>query len=121
MVDLWLDDVRPCPYIGWVWAKNYDEAIEILKTNKVRKCSLDHDLSFLQYANLHEPFFEKTGYDVVLWMEENNIWPEEPPVVHSHNPVGAHRMALVISDHYNCYPSSITQRAGTSGKGKGWV
>ena len=81
-VDLWIDDVRECPYIGWVWAKNYDEAIEILKTNKVRQCSIDHDLSFLQYRNMYDPFTEKTGYDIVLWMEENDIWPEEVPIVH---------------------------------------
>jgi len=120
-VDLWIDDVRECPYIGWVWAKNYDEAIEILKTNKVRQCSIDHDLSFLQYRNMYDPFTEKTGYDIVLWMEENDIWPEEVPIVHSHNPVGAKRMADVISNYYQCYPTSILRRAAASGKGIGWA
>lgn len=41
-----------------------------------------------------------TGCDLVSWMEENEVWPENPPVVHSMNPVGKDRMQRVIWKHY---------------------
>lgn len=47
-MNLWLDDVRePHKFgcLGWEWAKTAAEAIELLKTGKVEKASLDHDLA----------------------------------------------------------------------------
>jgi hypothetical protein len=41
-----------------------------------------------------------TGYDLVLWMAENNNWPSEKPQVHSANTVGAPRMRGVIDRYY---------------------
>jgi hypothetical protein len=113
--NLWLDDVRPCPFVGnWQVAKNYTEAVEILTKYRVVKCSLDHDLSPEHYfpstqhsENLN--FKEKTGYDLVCWIQENAAWPVEPPIVHSFNPVGARRMALVLARHYDCRSEDLLQ------------
>lgn len=108
---LWLDDCRP-PYMhgcqGWHWAKTAAEAIMVLNTGKVDEASLDHDL-----AEEHYPWncsaIEKTtgtGYDVVCWMEENNVWPVNGTRVHSMNPIGRARMEQVIERAY----ASISDR-----------
>jgi hypothetical protein len=99
---LWLDDIRePAKHgcAGWTWAKTADEAIDYLKTGTVTEASLDHDLSFEHYElGSNSGYKEKTGYDVILWMEENNVWPKTL-AVHSMNPVGAQRMLGVAKLH----------------------
>lgn len=113
---LWLDDVRDpseyafyregSPIIGgydYTWVKTADEAIALLKTGAVVYASLDHDLAFDHYMGNYSFMGhnkEKTGYDVVKWMEDNNVWPENGTVVHSMNPVGRQRMQQVIDKHY---------------------
>lgn len=111
MIKLWLDDVRPCPFIGnWKIAKNYDEAIKILSENEIDEAWLDHDLAEDHYTMNNDPDYtspNKTGYDVVLWMKENNKWPKEVCMVHSLNPIGSKRMCEVIAQHYNTkYPET---------------
>jgi len=100
---LWLDDVRdPLQYgrIGWMWVTTAEDAIAVLKTGAVTQASLDHDLSAM--ASIGQPAIgEKTGYTVVLWMEENNVWPKDGVEVHSMNPAGAQRMLDVICRHCN--------------------
>lgn len=91
---LWLDDLRPAPESGWICVTSADDAIKFLKTGEVKEISLDHDLDFEHYGNLKGK--EKTGFDVVLWMEKNNIWPEKIKV-HSMNPVGKKRMEEKIN------------------------
>lgn len=101
-MNLWLDDIRPPwkhGYVGWQWAKTADEAIAFLKTGLVLRASLDHDLS--EAATLGKPRpGEQTGYSVVCWMEENNVWPPDGVIVHSMNPAGRQRMEQVIRKHY---------------------
>ena len=108
--NLWLDDERPCPYVGnWRVAKNYEQAVEILSKYTVVRCCLDHDLAWEHYDGTvdQKQYTEKTGLDVVKWMANNDCWPNVAPVVHSHNPVGALNMARILSDHYNCTPESL--------------
>jgi hypothetical protein len=100
-VKLWLDDIRdPVRFgcLGWHWAKTADEAIAILATDTVEEASLDHDLSV--NATMGLPCQEKTGYDVVCWMEATGHWPKKKPAVHSQNPSGAARMRQAIDRHY---------------------
>jgi hypothetical protein len=40
---VWLDDVRDAPD-GWVHVQTPEEAIELLRSGKVKEISLDHDL-----------------------------------------------------------------------------
>ena len=57
---VYLDDERSTPD-GWVRVYWPDEAIELLRTGNVIEISLDHDLG---------DDVRGTGYDVVLWIEE---------------------------------------------------
>lgn len=95
---LWLDDYRRAP-VGWFWAKTYDECISYLQKGTVEELSLDHDLteehmmigagsSYLpdSYDNVTE-----TGYHVVLFMRDNNIWPKLIRV-HSASELGRKRI-----------------------------
>jgi hypothetical protein len=101
-MNLWLDDVRKCPFIGnWKTAKNFDEAVKIMQENEIEEAWLDHDLAYEHYGHVKpEEYTEKTGYDFVLWMKENNRWPTKLCIVHSLNPVGSERMCEVIAEHY---------------------
>lgn len=107
---LWLDDVRePWKHgcLGWEWVTTATAAISALATGQVECASLDHDLANEHYPWNREnaedlsPRGEGTGYDVVCWMEENNVWPKGGVSVHSMNPVGRKRMQVVIDKHYN--------------------
>jgi len=88
-IRLYVDDIRNPVFSGlrdWVVAKTSAEAIEILKTQNVIECSLDHDLGG-----------DDTGYIVACWMEENNVWPKDGTFCHSANPIGRHRITAVIN------------------------
>lgn len=104
-VKLWLDDIRDplkLGLVGWTWVKTADEAIALLSSGRVRRASLDHDLTISQ--TLGNTDREKTGYDVVLWMEENNTWPPEGVSVHSMNPEGRIKMNKAIRRQYGAKP-----------------
>lgn len=77
---LWVDDERPAPE-GWVWAKTSETAIGLVMLanytdTPVVEISLDHDLGG-----------DDTTRPLVLWMAEQEIWPEIVRV-HTQNPVG---------------------------------
>lgn len=57
---VYLDDERATPE-GWIRVYWPDEAIELLESGDVTEISLDHDLGDDDRG---------TGYDVVLWVEE---------------------------------------------------
>ncbi len=93
-VRMFLDDIRnPGPDLGegfqdWVTVRTAEDAIRLLSQGDVVECSLDHDLGR-----------GKTGYDVVCWMEEHNVWPPDGVWCHSANPVGCMRIRDVINKH----------------------
>lgn len=86
---VYLDDERSAPS-GWVLIKTVEECITLLKTGVIEALSLDHNLGYSINGK------ERSGYDVVLWMEEQIVtsaWtPPNIITVHSQNPVGAMRM-----------------------------
>src|SRR5208282_3585606 len=108
---LFLDDVRDPEEFGapgWVWAKTAADAVKIFGSGKVTQASLDHDLTQEQmtrggiYGTVCEDG-QKSGYDVVLWLEEHpEYWPIDGVRVHSANPAGRNRMERVIERHYHC-------------------
>jgi len=79
MINIYLDDERSTPdgYVRCYWPQ---EVIQLLKTEKVNILSLDHDLGDDSRG---------TGYDVLLWLEEQAaLYSFEPPrfiTVHSAN------------------------------------
>lgn len=114
-VNMWLDDIRPPPP-GYSLVKTVGEAIAVLMLHDVERCSLDHDLGacekcmqgkspeqWLAEANYQSmPNCEHfgTGYELVCWMEANNVWPKHKPAVHSANPAGRARMQAVIDKQW---------------------
>ena len=92
---VWLDDLREAPP-GWVRVRTPEEAIALLETGEATEISLDHDLGLLDGER------ERTGYDVLLWLEREvaeGRWVLRLPEigVHSANPVGRARMEQAIA------------------------
>lgn len=90
---LYVDDERPCPD-GWILAKTYQEAIQIIFEPgcfAITHLSLDHDLGT-----------EKTGYDIACAIEAGahaRHLPEIPFMTcHSANPVGKERINKALSN-----------------------
>src|SRR5271169_3405793 len=90
---LWLDDVREAPSDDYITCKTYEECIEFLHNDirnhihEIDEIDLDHDLGT-----------DKTGYDVILWLEQL-IWEHikiPKIIVHTQNVVAAHRMKMAI-------------------------
>lgn len=115
ITDLWLDDdpKRKPPICGlsWTWVRTYDEAIEALKSGTVVFASLDHDLADEHYVKYFSAEYEgldydtsdckeKTGYDVLLWMQENDVWPSEGVRIHTMNNVRKPIMLAMVEEHY---------------------
>ena len=73
---VYLDDERQEPE-GWHRVKTAPEVIETLKTGRVTHLSLDHDLG--------DEAVVGTGYDVLLWLEEEVfVHAFTPPVLAIH-------------------------------------
>jgi len=59
---------------------------------------LDHDLGGRQWVDSNE---EETGYQVALWLSENEELQPRKIIIHSFNPIGAGKMKqLLPSSHY---------------------
>jgi hypothetical protein len=87
--------VREAPD-GWVHVKTPEEAIDLLGSGDVEEISLDHDLGLATSGS------ERTGYDVLTWLEQavaTGAWQHPVPMisVHSANPVGSLRMERAIA------------------------
>ena len=90
MLKLWVDDIRPAPE-GWIWAKDYSEAMIYIRTGNVSQISLDHDLGESS---------EKTGYDIACQIEALSHSGQIPPMawsVHSANPIGKKRIISALT------------------------
>lgn len=86
---VYLDDERVAP-AGWVQVRWPEEAIGLLQTGRVTELSLDHDLG---------DDARGTGYDVLLWIEEQVACNEfVPPAIniHSANPAARQRMEAAV-------------------------
>lgn len=91
--------------------KTADDAIEALKTGTVEFASLDHDLCFEHYIVFDEAYRtggtydvshidSKTGYDVMLWMRENHVWPKSGVRIHTMNTVRKPIMIGIVEQQY---------------------
>lgn len=107
---VWLDDSRPAP-TGWLHLRSVDAAQRLLTARLVREMSLDHDLGWCadciregkhlrQTQHRHCPH-TPTGYDLCVWMADQNIWPPVPPAVHSGNLEGGARMLGLIASRWS--------------------
>lgn len=93
---IYLDDERNTPE-GFVRCYWPEEVIALLKNNKVSLVSLDHDLGDDNHG---------TGYDVVLWIEEqvytNNNYIPPTILVHSANSSAGDKMRQGIENINKC-------------------
>lgn len=90
---VWLDDRRE-PSRDWMWVKTPEEAIALVQAGAVEELSLDHDLGLTDNDGR-----ERTGYDVLLWIEEQVATARLVPPklsVHSANPPAHERMLRAI-------------------------
>lgn len=87
MINVFLDDLRPCPK-GYKYVQTADECIKLITKNKVNTLSLDHDLGF----------GKPSGFEVVKHMVQYRIYPKKV-VIHSANPFGRLRMVELLVKH----------------------
>ena len=83
---VFLDDERVTPD-GWWRVYEPHQMIEMLQTGMVTHISLDHDLG--DDVNIG------TGYDVILWIEEQVVMSDfKPPhiLIHTSNPSARQKM-----------------------------
>ena len=122
MIDLFVDDVRVCPYVGWVTARTIEAAKKWLKAGAVEHLSLDHDMGACQECidarrDVGDMLTPETtfvswcphaedGTKLVHWMIETGHWSVIKPTVHSANPVGAARMRGMIDRYWVEHESS---------------
>ena len=105
MSKVWLDDKPQVPWRAamfpapeWTHTRWPKDTIELLKTGTVTELSLDHDLDDKDAADAAGRK-EITGYDVVLWIEEQvKKHGFRPPVirVHSQNGPGRDRIMAAV-------------------------
>lgn len=108
---MYLDDLRECPD-GYVVARNFDEAVQLIENNEVNILSLDHDLGEDEFKNLMP-----TGYDLVKYFCEKGLRANKI-FIHTDNSVGRENMYQTllgarrrgfISKDIEIYHYSITQ------------
>ncbi|MFH1903509.1 MAG: cyclic-phosphate processing receiver domain-containing protein [Candidatus Omnitrophota bacterium] len=95
---IWLDDKRDPEewnHPGWIWVKTANECIELLKTGEVEAISLDHDLGEINGKQ------EKTGYDVIRWIEDQvgedtGFLPPRIMKPHSNSYIGHEKIKVAI-------------------------
>lgn len=78
MWNLWLDDLRPCPYEGWRIARSTEEAKTLVTDlGPPTTMSLDHDLGG-----------DDTAMRFVRWLSDVHFETIPDWQIHSANPVG---------------------------------
>ena len=90
MINLYLDDLRPCPD-NFTLARNALECRLLLLSNDVNTLSLDHDLGEVD---------AETGYDLCKWLVElgnyeSSIYPKQI-FLHTANGVGRDNMFKLL-------------------------
>jgi hypothetical protein len=85
MINVFLDDERPCPK-NFRLARSVKECIRLLKTKKVKILSLDYDLGFGQ----------PNGMELVQYMVAHNLYARKI-IIHSANPFGRFRMYSLLN------------------------
>ncbi|GFN32364.1 cyclic-phosphate processing receiver domain-containing protein [Paenibacillus xylaniclasticus] len=104
---IFLDDYRKCP-AGFVLARNAEECIMLLANLPVGILSLDYDLGYGQ----------PTGLEVVRYMVENGVYPQEV-YLHTSSEAGRMQMYHLLAQHapksmtlhYRAMPEEVRERA----------
>jgi hypothetical protein len=86
---LYIDDIRPVPAGFDIVARDFQSAIDALKTGNITHVSFDHDLGT-----------EESGYNIACWVEGGaaaGTLPRMTWAVHSANPPGAERIRMAMT------------------------
>lgn len=86
---VYVDDNRKCP-VGWELARNYKEAITLLRTGEVTCIDMDYDLGE-----------RKNGVDIMHWIQisvKSGKIPKPEIFYHSANPFGNQEMIRIGSE-----------------------
>jgi hypothetical protein len=92
---LFLDDIRFPVDQGWIIARTYDEAVNVVKTLGIpQKISFDHDLGLNSLS----------GFDFAKFIVEYDMLNDEIDntfvfVVHSANPVGSENIKGLLNNY----------------------
>lgn len=93
MKTLLIDDMRDIK--ADVVARTFDEGIDALKTQgPFDILYLDHDLGDFENK------YERTGYHIMCFLEENQQYLPKKIVIVSSNPVGRQKIQMVIDKLY---------------------
>ena len=84
-INLYIDDLRDCP-VGFLMARDVEQAKYYFKNFQIGILSLDHDLGVDEQGNLLP-----TGYDLVKYICENGLRADKI-YIHTDNPVGRENM-----------------------------
>lgn len=104
-INIFLDDNRTGPIHApdlysdakdWIICRGVEAVKMFLKQDIVNHMSLDSDLCLDQ----------ETGYGLVCWMEENNIWPQGKISVHTQNPV-SRKVMIEVLEKYGKYQACV--------------
>lgn len=94
LISVFLDDEEiRVPKEGWVWVKTPQEAVDLLKTGRVERISLDNDLGLCGYGPMTE------GKHVAAWIEaeaEAGRLAFVRATIHTRNPAAAIDMKAAI-------------------------
>ncbi|MBR2505988.1 MAG: hypothetical protein IKB70_03535 [Bacilli bacterium] len=90
---LYVDDIRTPNWFGdeVIVARNYEQALKNLLIDQFDVVDLDHDLGE-----------EKTGYDIVKFIIENQI-EVKTIAIHTANPVGRDNMRQLVEHYLDCH------------------
>jgi hypothetical protein len=115
-LNVYMDDVRQCPYAGWSVVRTIEEMMVLLTHERVDRCSLDHDMGSCDGCKrgrrdigdmltpettfMHWCPHALDGTKLVRWMIETGHWSLTKPLVHSANPVGTKRMREDIDRYF---------------------
>lgn len=105
LISVFLDDLRDTPE-GWVRTYTPQETIELLKNGNVEHISLDHDLGDDEAIG--------TGYDVLLWLEEQVATRRAtPPVIwlHTDNASARQKMKAAKDQIYKLWLNNLKGRS----------
>ena len=79
-MNVFMDDQRPCP-AGFILATTAEQALELIRNNKVHTLSLDYNMGFRQRNGL---YFADVFCKERLHVEEIHL--------HTNDPIGQHYM-----------------------------
>jgi len=84
-INLYLDDLRDCPK-GFIVARTFDQAVDLIERHTIDVLSLDHDLGSDEDGNLLP-----TGYDFVKKFCEEGHFANKI-YIHTDNVIGRENM-----------------------------